>query len=59
MFLALAQGVSGVVNGVGNPPDEMLSPLSDNCGLEGVEVLSRLAAKFLIMHIRESALEIF
>ena len=57
-----AIGVSGVVNGVGNPEDprlQLTSPFSDNCGLEGVEVLILLEAKFLIMDMRESALEIF
>ena len=57
-----AHGVSGVVNGVGNPEDPMLqliSPFSDNCGLDGVDVLMRFEAKFFIMDIKESALEIF
>lgn len=58
MVLAV-QGVSGVVRGVGKPPEDTPSPFSDNCGLEGVEVLIRLAAKFLIIHMSESALEIF
>ena len=52
-------GVSGAVKGVGNPPEDTPSPFSDSCGLEGVEVLSRFAARFLIMHMSESALEIF
>lgn len=57
-----AHGVSGVVKGVGNPEEPMLqliSPFSDNCGLDGVDVLIRLEAKFFIIDIKESALEIF
>ena len=57
-----AHGVSGVVKGVGNPEEPTLqlrSPFSDNCGLDGVDVLMRLEAKFFIMDIKESALEIF
>ena len=48
--------MSGVVSGVGYP-EERLS-FSECWGLDGVEVLSLLVARFLIMDRRESALEI-
>ena len=48
--------MSGVERGVGYP-DERASPVYDSCGLDGVDVLSLLEARFLIMDNKESALE--
>ena len=49
--------MSGVERGVGYP-EEAMSPLSDNCGEEGDDVLNLDEAMFLIIDSSESALEI-
>ena len=48
--------MSGVERGVGYP-EERTSPVSDNCGLDGEDVLCLLEARFLIMDNKESALD--
>ena len=48
-----AHGVSGVVNGVGNPEDPMLqliSPFSDNCGLYKREKTQNIHFSFKKSH---------
>ena len=54
-----AHGVSGVVNGVGNPEDPMLqliSPFSDNCGLYKEGKNAKYSLKFLKISFHDHTL---
>ena len=56
--IKLPFGVSGVDSGVGYPEDAM-SPLSDNCGDDGEDILILDEAILRIIDNNESALDIF